>query len=168
MVFITMSHRIYEFYSKGYLLFFQEYCYFVLVLAIITISGSYDVRYVYPFLYGPLIWFSIVNCESYTFNSMNKITSFVLHNFSAIISCLIYANASYEQIWDDLPNNFLHYFEFCMIVLACWYVPLSITFAILQTAWHYYNDCDNKEKFTLGKLANIYKFKETKSTQTLN
>ncbi len=123
---IMLIMRVEEFYRKKYMLFFMELCYFVFVWSIIGVVGNYDIKYVYVFLHGPLIWFSIINSEAYAPHNLNKVTSYVIHNFGALITCCIYLNGDDILTLRDLPYNFFHYFAISLIIFGCWYVSFTI------------------------------------------
>jgi hypothetical protein len=125
---LTLLFRIEEFYRKGFILFFVELCYFLFVWTAVAVACGFDVRYVYPFLQGPLIWFSLINGESYSFHNLNRVTSFIIHNFGAFVTCCIYLNYDDDKIFHirDIRTNFYPYFKICMIIFACWYFCFSV------------------------------------------
>lgn len=124
---IMMLHRIYEFcFIKKCPLFLMEFCYVIWIWSVVIISMNADVRYIYPFLHGPLILFTALDGEPYIFNNMNKITSVMLHNFAAVIVCVMYLNSNNFEQLDKLHSNFLHYFKYCMIIFGSWFVPFSV------------------------------------------
>lgn len=125
---IVLAFRIEEFYRKKYMLFFIELCYFLLVWSAVMVACRFDVKYIYPFLHGPLLWFSFTNAEAYVPHNLNKVTSYIIHNFGAFVTCCLYLNGKSGEIYtlENLSDNFEHYFSICSIIFFSWYFFFSI------------------------------------------
>jgi hypothetical protein len=122
-----MIHRVYEFFIvKKCPLFFLELCYFVWVWSVVVIAMGANVRYIYPFIHGPLILFTLIDGEAYVFDSMNKVTSVMLHNFSSVVVCTMYVNSNDFAGMEKLSDNFLYYFTYSIAIFGTWYIPYSI------------------------------------------
>lgn len=121
--------RLYSFYKKGYLLYLWEMCYFVNLVSIPMIYNDIGMNYIYPFLHGPLIAYSLIFGDALILHDLDKTTSLAIHSFGAIITRRLYWQGDQSLIL-SLEDLTLESFGQQMLVsIGCyllWVIPYCI------------------------------------------
>lgn len=140
---LLIGTRIVNFYKRKYQLYLLEMCYVVNLVSIIIIPLEYDIRYIYPFLHGPLMTYSLVYGDSIVPHNLEKTTSYAIHSIGSIISRRLYWNGD-PSLWltiNDLTfSSFLKHFSTSMIVYMIWALP-----------YYFYLFSYNGNLMTMGK-----------------
>jgi hypothetical protein len=118
--------RIPDFRNKKYHHFFSEMCYFVNLLTIYFLLFNFDIKPIYPYLHGPLLFYAIFSGDAFVPNDLTKTTSFALHSFGTIISRHIYWNGNNTYNLDDFNMySYFYYIKTCMSIYLMWFIPYS-------------------------------------------
>lgn len=120
--------RIPDFVKKQYHHFLVEMCYYVNVVSVGFILFGFDIRYVFSFLHGPLMMYSIFAGDAFVPHDLSKTTSFAVHTFGTVVSRRLYWTSGATNIlsYDDLTyDSFTHYLLWGAIMYLCWILPYS-------------------------------------------
>lgn len=118
--------RIPDFLKRGYHHFLVEMCYYVNVMSVFFILFNFDIRYIFPFLHGPLMVYSIVAGDAFVPHDLSKTTSFAIHSFGTVISRRLYWSSADNIVltFNDLTfDTFTHYLQYCVAMYLCWMIP---------------------------------------------
>lgn len=111
-LFIT---RIYSFYRKNYLLYLYELCYAVNIVSMFSVYLNIGIEYVYPFLHGPLIAYSLFFGDALILHDLDKTTSLAVHCFGAIITRRLYWHGD-EKLTLEFSDLTLESFKQKMLI----------------------------------------------------
>ena len=127
-LFLLLLFRCISYYRKEYLLHMLEMCYFINLVSIFYVQSNYDIRYIYPFMHGPLMVYSLIYGDAFIPHDLAKTTSYSIHTFGSVITRRLYWNGDSKLwlSWNDLPNNFYHYLYWCLILYLTWLIPYCI------------------------------------------
>lgn len=142
--------RIYSFYRKDYLLYLLELCYVVNFVSIFYIPLGFDIKYIYPFMHGPLACYALIFGDALLPHDWDRTTSYAIHVLGAIFTRRLYWNGNPAIIYtlSDLTfYNFLHNIQMSFIIYLCWMIPYSLFFLIPY----------NGKKYTMAKYVNRLK-----------
>jgi hypothetical protein len=123
-----LALRIPDFMTKKYHHFLSEMCYYVNIIAIIILINGYDIRYVIPFLHGPLLSYAIFSGDAFVPNDLPRTTSFAIHALGTVISRRLYWSGD-AKLWLDMNDlisgSFVYYFAVSFLIYLIWFVPYS-------------------------------------------
>jgi hypothetical protein len=120
--------RIPDFKKKKYHHFFAELCYYVNVLTMIILLTNIDIRYIFPFLHGPLLIYAVFSGDAFIPHSMPRSTSFALHTFGTVVSrrLLWTGDSSMLLNFDDLfAGTYWTYLQTSIIIYLGWFIPYT-------------------------------------------
>ena len=121
--------RLYSFYRKNYLLYLLEMCYLINIVSMISVYFNVGLEYVYPFLHGPLIAYSLYYCDALILHDLDKTTSLAIHSFGAIITRRLYWQGDPSlilKLGDLTFNTFLNKMLTSFVCYLFWAVPYCI------------------------------------------
>ena len=125
--------RIYSFYRKGYLLFMLEFCYAVNIASMFLIFFDFGLVWIYPFLHGPLMLFSLLSGDALILHDLDKSTSFAVHVFGSVITRRLYWNGPIgNSINMSIISANLVFTQLIVLIglYMCWLVPYTIFYMI--------------------------------------
>ena len=148
--------RVCSFYRKDYMLYLLEMCYVVNLVSIISMYFNVGMKYVYPFLHGPLIAYSLLYGDALIVHDLDKTTSLAIHAFGAIITRRLYWNGDFSEILslESLTlNSFLRKMQISFFCYLAWAVPYCIFYLFpykgnKQTMIKYVARLKNDDKVT--------------------
>lgn len=124
MVFRTVS-----FFRKGWQCFLIEMCYAMTALLLFIIWFDYDIKIIYPFIHGPLAFYTLGFGDAAIFSSLAKSTTFALHSGGGIVTRRLYWNGNPTMIV-TLANLTLNSFRErlidCLKLYFLWALPYYI------------------------------------------
>lgn len=121
--------RIYSFYRKEYLFYLLELCYVVNFVSIITVPANYGMKYLYPFMHGPLAGYALVFGDALLPHDWDRTTSYSIHVLGAVFTRRLYWNGDQSQTYSlsDLTfNAFLQHMLILFGLYMLWAVPYTL------------------------------------------
>lgn len=118
--------RIPDFIKRKYYHFFLEMCYFVNLATIFMLLFDIDIKYIYPFLHGPLLVFAVVSGDAFIPHNLPRTTSFAIHTVGTVISRRLYwhtVDIANENVFDI--EVFQTCFSRSFLLYLCWFLPYS-------------------------------------------
>lgn len=114
--------RLYSFYRKNYLLYLFEMCYIVNLASMFSVFFDVGLEYVYPFLHGPLIGYSLVYNDALIMHDLDRTTSLAIHAFGAIVTRRLYWQGDLRivQSFSDLTISL--FFRKMLISMCCYFL----------------------------------------------
>jgi uncharacterized membrane protein SpoIIM required for sporulation len=145
-----LSFRTVSFVKKRMQFYLIEMCYFINVLTLYVINSGRDIRVVYPFLHGPLAFYTLVYGDALIYSDLAKSTTFAIHSGGSVVSRRLYWNGDPALILtlkDFTIDSFNTHFKSCVFIYFCWAIPYYI--------WFFSTDDDyiNMAKYTFGLKA---------------
>lgn len=98
----------------------------------IILLYDYDIKYIYPFLHGPLLIYSITSCDAFIPHSLYRTTSFIIHTFGTVVSRRLYWDGLGETLnmdfktTDEFYASFYSHFIKCFMVYLVWFIPYAL------------------------------------------
>ncbi len=127
---LLMVLRVVSFYIKNYLLYMLELCYFVNFVSIFAVYFNVGMKYIYPYLHGPLPGYSLMFGDAFVPHDLDKTTSFALHAFSTLVTKRLYWNGDQSKVLslnDFEINTFITEVMISSLVI---YVPWLILYTV--------------------------------------
>ena len=150
--------RIPDFIEKKQHHYLFELCYYINILTIIIFICNYDISYIYPFLHGTFITYSLLMKDKFVYNDISKTTSLAIHSFSTIISFNVYWHYKIINMSVLTMKTYLYYLGISLLIYLGWLIPYSIYVYNYNgesiTCVKYYNKLKTHEKVNL--LHKIY------------
>lgn len=118
--------RLYSFYRKNYILYLLEMCYMINLASMFSIFFNVGVEYLYPFLHGPLIAYSLFYGDALIVHDLDKTTSLAIHSFGAIITRRLYWQGDQNVLLtlNDLTiESFYKKMVISMAIYFLWAIP---------------------------------------------
>lgn len=131
-----MAFRIVSFFRKGWQCFLIEMCYVMTMLSLFIIWFDYDIKIIYPFIHGPLAFYTLGFGDAAIFNNLAKSTTFALHSGGGIVTRRLYWNGDPNLIvgFADLTlNSFKTRLIDCIKLYFLWAFPYYIW--LFSTNW---------------------------------
>lgn len=123
---VLLGLRISEFVEIKYHHFLVEMCYFINVLTMGVVLVGYDVRIIYPFTHGPLLFYCVLFGDAPIPDRLTRVLTFSIHCYSALVTRKIYwcENYDFEQFltWE----NFLSEFVISLQIYLVWFIFYSV------------------------------------------
>jgi hypothetical protein len=106
-----------------------------------------DIRTIYPFLHGPLAFYTLMYGDALIYSDLAKSTTFAIHSGGSVVSRRLYRNGDPILILtlkDLTIESFNVHFKSCMTIYFCWAIPYYI--------WLFFtnNEYTNIIKWTFG------------------
>jgi len=100
--FISMSFllgiRVSEFIEIKYYHFLVEMCYYINILTMFIVILDMDVKIIYPFTHGPLLFYCIIFGDAPIPNKLTRTLTFAIHCYSALVTRNIYWIKNYNSV----------------------------------------------------------------------
>lgn len=123
---VLFGLRISEFIEIKYHHFLGEMCYYINILSMGFVLFGLDVRIVYPFTHGPLLFYCVMFGDAPIPDRLTRVLTFVIHSYSALVTRKIYwtENYDFEQYltWENFFSELIISFQIYMI----WFVLYSV------------------------------------------
>jgi hypothetical protein len=118
--------RISEFVEINYHHFLIEMCYFINILTMFVVLFNIDIRIVYPFTHGPLLFYCVMFGDAPIPERLSRTITFTIHAYSALVSRKIFWS-QFSEFTEYLTfNNFILEFIRAYKIYLIWFVLYSI------------------------------------------
>ena len=135
-MFTLFCTRICSFYRKDYMLYLLEMCYVVNIVSMFSVYFNVGIEYVYPFLHGPLIAYSLFYGDALIVHDLDKTTSLAIHAFGAVITRRLYWQGdiitirslnllSIESFSKDMLTSFVCYLFWAIPYVLLYLLPYN-------------------------------------------
>jgi hypothetical protein len=123
---LILGIRISEFVEIKYHHFLIEMCYYVNILTMYVVLMNYDIRIVYPFTHGPLLFYCVIFGDAPIPDRLSRVITFAVHCYSALVSRKIYWSENFflgqHITWDDFIVEIVRTFKIYFV----WFLFYSV------------------------------------------
>lgn len=124
-----LTFRAISFVRKGFECYLIEMCYIATLFSLPIILFDYDIKIIYPFIHGPLAFYTLIYGDAIVFNDLAKSTTFALHSGGGIVTRKLYWNGNPNLIVTLTDLTFdsfkLRLFD-CLQLYLIWAIPYYI------------------------------------------
>lgn len=131
-----MGFRVVSFFRKGWQCFLIEMCYYITAYSLYIIWSEQDIKIIYPFIRGPLAFYTLGFGDAIIFSSLAKSTTFALHSGGGIVARRLYWNGDPSLIlsYADLTlGSFSGRLVDCLKLYFTWALPYYVW--LFATNW---------------------------------
>lgn len=118
--------RISEFVEIKYHHFLVEMCYYVNILTMGVVLLGYNVRIIYPFTHGPLLFYCIIFGDAPIPDRLTRVLTFFVHCYSALVTRKIFwtenYNISEHLTWENFYCELVSAFK----IYLFWFLLYSV------------------------------------------
>jgi hypothetical protein len=123
---ILLGIRISEFIEIKNHHYLLEMCYYINILTMIIVIMNYDIRMIYSFTHGPLLFYCILFKDAPIPDRLTRVLSFSIHCYSALVTRKIYWTENYDFEQYLTWENFLSEFVCSLQIYLVWFLLYSI------------------------------------------
>ncbi len=124
-----LSIRISEFVEINYHHFLIEMCYYINILSMFIVLLNMDIRIIFPFTHGPLLFYCIVFGDAPIPDRLSRTITFAIHAYSALVSRKIFWSEfdEFNKFSEQLTyNNFISEFTRVFKIYLIWFILYAI------------------------------------------
>lgn len=123
---LLLGLRISEFVEIKYHHFLVEMCYYINILSMVIVLFGYDVRIVYSFTHGPLLFYCVMFGDAPIPDRLTRVLTFVIHCYSALVTRKIYWTENYDFEQYLTWENFFSELVCSLQIYMVWFIIYSV------------------------------------------